>query len=140
MNCFVFKNQVGRRAHFDTGKCFEPQRTPETGDQKPLGFSLAKAENPSAPCSIREKVKYAGHKVTFLIVSVIIRLHLGAKLNHALMCYLFLFGLEAWTQKSTLPDLKHFLMGILYLFDEYHLMTTGRQLTVSSRWTPSVVN
>lgn len=77
MNFFLFKNQVGRGAYFDTGKCFEPQRTPETGDQKPLGFSAAKAKCPSVPCSIEEKVKYAGHKVTFLIISVIIRLHLG---------------------------------------------------------------
>lgn len=79
MNCLVFKNQVGRRAYFDIRKCFEPQRTPQRccGDQKPLGFSVAKAENPSVPCSIRKKVKYAGHKVTFLLISVSNRLHLG---------------------------------------------------------------
>lgn len=74
----MFKNQVGRRAYFDTGKCFEPhRRSPETGDQKPLGFSAAKAENPIVPFSTEEKVKYAGHKVTFLLISVFIRLHLG---------------------------------------------------------------
>lgn len=52
----MFKNQVARRAYFDIRKCFEPQMTPETfcGDQKPLRFSVAKAENPEVPRSIRE--------------------------------------------------------------------------------------
>lgn len=51
MNCFVLKNQVGRRAYFDIRKCFEPQRTPETfcGGQKPLGFSVARQKVPVYP-------------------------------------------------------------------------------------------
>lgn len=142
MNCFVFKNQVGRRGYLDIRKCSEPQRTLQrcSGDQKPLGFSVAKAENPSVPCCIREKLKYAGHKVTFLLILVIIRLHLGQSWSMDLCITCSCLGWKHGPKNPSYPILKIFLAEILCLFNEYHLMTTGRQLTVSSRWTPSVVN
>jgi len=75
----VFKNQVGRRAYFDIRKCSELPSALQRciGDKKKsLRFSLAKAVN-IRPCCVKEKVKYAGDKVTFLILAVIMRLYLG---------------------------------------------------------------
>lgn len=138
---FVFKNQVGRRAYFDIRKYSEPPSALQrcTGDQIPFRLSVAKAVN-IIPCCIREKVKYTGHhKVTFLLISVIVRLYLGQSWKMTLCTICSGFGQGVGLKNPSYP-IFIFLWRFLIFFNVNHLITTGSQLTVSSRQTTSVIN